>query len=443
MDTDLLRTALFPSVRLPADSKVFMVARKYKRLAYHAYVFAALLEWQVNKNTELASKIFHSGLDKYAAQQGYIDRYVEWLQLVGDHANMRLVVERVVKEGEEEGRKRRQREEDERLKGRTKKRRGAGGGFGGGGGAGGGRREDKEDMEDMDVYRAPLWLFGRSTGELPTATDVADTLEESVSGAGSGIGSVWWRYVELERWTATELSAVAKVEERREVALGLRSPRIALLIDRYRFLDLHPCSAAMRRTVELLVRPDLVFSSDLHSTSAASASALSSHVSVETARSIARQYTRPSLAHLAPIDPAHPPPDPGFFRHRYPGVTPAILSALLVTAGGAGEGRWIGPLYDAQMLLERLRDTAVDERLRDGVMADVQQSAAAVVVMDVGLTAAGGEEVKEGTRDTKRRREDEGEEREEKEAAVKPVEAEPVKGDLFRQRRQNKIPKQH
>ena len=429
-----------------------MAARRNKRLTYHAYVFAALLEWQVNKNTELASKIFHSGLDKYDKQQGYIDRYVEWLQLVGDHANMRLVVERVVKEGEEEGRKRRQREEDERLKGRTRKRRGGGGGGGGdrgGGFGGGGRREDKEDMEDMDVYRAPLWLFGRSSGELSEASDVVDTVEESISGAGSGIGSVWWRYVELERWTATELSAVAKVEERREVALGLRSPPIALMIDRYRFLDLCPCSAAMRRTVELLVRPDLVFSSDLHSTVASTTSSLSSAVSIDTARAIARQYPRPTLTTLAPIDPTHPPPDPGFFRHRYPGVTPAILSALLVTAGGAGEGRWIGPVYEVQLLLERLRDTAVDERLRDGVAVDVPQSAAAGVVgMDVGVVAGGGsgQEVKDGTREGKRRREQDGEEeRQEKEAIVKPTEAvaEPVKSDLFRQRRQNKIPKQH
>lgn len=422
-----------------------MAARKYKRLTYHAYVYAAQLEWQVNKNTELASKIYHSGLDKYSSQQPYIDRYVEWLQLVGDHANMRLVVERVVKEGEEEGRRRRQREEDERLKGRTRKRRGGAGG-GGGGGGGGGKREDKEDMEDMDVYRAPLWLFGRSTGELPDATEAADTVEESISSAGNGIGNVWWRYVELERWTATELSAVAKVEERREVALGLRSPRIALLIDRYRFLDLQPCSSAMRRTVELLIRPDLVFSSDLHSTSAASASSLATNVSIDTARSLARQYPRPSLTHLAPIDPTHPPPDPGFFRHRYPGATAAVLSALLVSAGGAGEGRWIGPLYDPQLLLERLRDTTVDERLREGVAVDVQQSTVVGVVgMEVGQVTGSGEEVKDAVgRDGKRRREVDGEEeREEKDVVVKAVEVEAVKTDLFRQRRQNKIPKQH
>ena len=153
-----------PRTLFTPTSKVFSASRKYKRLTYHAYVFAALLEWQVNKNVELASKIFHAGLDKYDKLSGYIDRYVEWLRVVGDHANLRLVVERVVKEGEEEGKKRRQREEDERLKGRTKKRRG-----GGGGGGGGGRREDREDMEDMDVYRAPLWMFGRSTGELHDA----------------------------------------------------------------------------------------------------------------------------------------------------------------------------------------------------------------------------------------------------------------------------------
>ena len=425
-----------PPVSL-SRSLVFVAARRFKRLTYHAYVFAALLEWQVNKNTELASKIFHSGLDKYDKQQGYVDRYVEWLQAVGDHANMRLVVERVVREGEEEGRRKRQREEDERLKGRTRRQKGGGrGGFGGGGG--GGRREDREDLEDMDVYRAPVWLFGRSVVEQPDTIDSADMAEQSSSSAGSGIGSVWWRYVELERWTATELSAVAKVEERREVALDLRSPRVALLIDRYRFLDLYPSCAAMRRTVELLVRPDLVFSSDLHSSAALSSASLASHALLDSARSVARAYPRPALSALSLIDPAHPPPDPGFFRRRYGGVGPAVLSALLVTAGGAGEGRWMGPLYEPQLLLERLRDTAVDERLREGA---VKVEAAAP--MDVAAAGGDGAEVvRDGVGGAKRKREGEGGE-EEKEAMAAEVKAEPAaKADLFRQRRQNKIPKQ-
>ena len=111
--------------------------------------------------------------------------------------------------------------------------------------------------------------------------------------------------------------------------------------------------------------------------------------------------------------------------------------------GGAGEGRWLGPLYEPQLLLDRLRDTAIDERLRNGVVAvEVRQPAAATpAAMDTG-----GEEVKDVAREAKRKREHDGDDgREEKEAAVKPAvaEAEPVKSDLFRQRRQNKIPKQH
>ena len=432
-----------------------MVARKYKRLTHHAYIFAALLEWRVNKNTELASKIFHSGLDKYASSAAYVECYVEWLGVVGDHANMRLVVERVVKEGEEEGRKRRQKEEDERLKGRTRKRKGGGGG----GGGGGGRREDREDMDDMDVYRAPLWSFGRSSAELAESRDGGDTVEENISGAGSGIGSVWWRYVELERWTATELSALAKVEERREIALGLRSPRIALLIDRYRFLDLYPCSAALRRTVELLVRPDLVFSSDLHTIANSTTAAHHTNTTLDTARQLARQYPRPTTSQLTLIDPTHPPPDPGFFRHRYSAQCgEAVLAALLVVASGAGEGRWVGPVYDVQAVMERLRDVMVDERLRDSTSrvlaaADagtVQSISGGAVAMEIGGGGAD-EETKDGGRGDGKRKRDQSagdEEREETDAvAAKSTDAaEPAaisaKSDLFRQRRQNKIPKQ-
>ena len=414
---------------------MFLSARKYKGLTYHCYVFAALLEHRVNRNAEFAAKILHSGLERYERSDGYVSEYLRWLHCANDAGNMRVVIERVVKEQEDEARKRRTKEEDERLKGRLKRKRG---GAGGGGGGGGGKRDD--EWEELDVYTPPLWLFG--CGARSEAED--DTVALDAEGGARGLAGVWWRYVQLERWTATELSTVEKAEERREVALGLRSPRIALVVDRLRFRDLHPCSHAMRRTIELLVRPDIALNPAAGSASAlgsaaanAAAAGASSHLAVDAAR-IARSFPRPDLSLLAAIDPLHPPPDAETMRRRYGGVVgDALLSALLRL--GRAE-RWSGVRYNADAALRLLRDgLQQEERVRAALETQPEERSRAAAAAEAESKAEEAGRAADGKR---KRAAGEHDDDADVAAAAALQPADTSAGDLFGQRRQHKMARQ-
>ena len=50
--------------------QAFIAARKYAPLTYHAYVFAADIEFVVNNSVQFAAKIYQSGMDKFAAENG-------------------------------------------------------------------------------------------------------------------------------------------------------------------------------------------------------------------------------------------------------------------------------------------------------------------------------------------------------------------------------------
>ena len=369
-----------------------------RSLTAHAYTHAALLDYHVNKNAEFASRIFFNGLDKYDGDDGYVQAYLDYLHMINDQSNMRVVIERVVKDGEEDGKRKRQREEDDKLKGRGRKK-----------GRPGGKHDAEQD--DLETHLEPLWAFGCNPPQ------PADDDALHARGGGGGLGAVWWRYVMLERWTATELSTIAKAEERREVALGLHSPRVAILVDRYRFMDLLPCSSAMRRTIALLNRPDLAFASA--STGAA------------TPGLPGRVYPVPNTALLTPIDPMHPPADAHFLRRRYPGLGEAMLYALMrVGAGGGGEQMWNGPLYDADAVARLLRER-VDE-VRAGEWVDKGAVEAATAAADA-----------EARADTAKRKRDDAVDAEDKDEAARVVDAPAGSGgDLFRQRRQNKMARQ-
>ena len=249
------------------------------------------------------------------------------------------------------------------------------------------------------MYTAPLWLFGCSLpaeGEDATVTIDAD-------GGGRGLAGVWWRYVQLERWTATELSTIEKAEERREVALGLHSPRIALIVDRLRFRDLQPCSEAMRRTIELLVRPDIALNPAAGTASAltsaaanAAAASSSSHLAVDAAR-IARSFPRPDLSQLAAIDPLYPPPDAEAMRRRYGGVIGDALISALLRLGRAE--RWSGVLYSVDGALRVIRDgLQQEERVRAAVDTQPEERGSS--------SGGGGDEARGDGKDRRRQAEE-------------------------------------
>ena len=389
----------------PCARKVFIAARRFKGLTHHAYVFAALLDYHVNKNAEFASKIFFNGLDKYEAIDDYTHAYLSFLHTINDQSNMRVVIERLVKTSEEEGRKRRQREEDDRLKGRPKT---------------GKRRRGGDDTDDLPIHLQPLWTFG-CTPSPPPSDD-----SPPVAGEGGGLGGVWWRYVELERWTATELSTVTKAEDRREVALGLHSPRVAVLIDRWRFMGLFPCTSTMRKVLSLLIRPDLAFGA-----------AGGGGVGVGSGQ-VVKAYVTPMASGLLPMDPMHPPADVHYVRRRYPGIGEGLLH-IVMRVGGGGEGGWVGPLYDVEGVVREIRERVDETKVGEWVeRTEVKE----------GTGGTGGEvQVKmEGGSGEKRKREDGGEGGE-REGGVdegpRPTEPGAVGGDLFRQRRQSKMAKQH
>ena len=385
---------------------MFIAARRFKGLTHHAYIHAALLDYHVNKNAEFASKIFFTGLDKYDSVDLYTSSYLSFLHSTNDHSNLRLVIERIVKPSEDDARKRRQREDDDRLKTKSSKLKR--------------NRPPTHDTHDDlgDVHLQPLWQFGCPPSP-PTGQD-----DPPLHGAeGAGLGAIWWRYVQLERWTATELSTIAKAEERREVALGLHSPRTAVLIDRYRFLDLYPCSQAQRRVLSLMMRPDLAFGGGVQAMGRGVGQVVGG----------GKTWVVPVLGGMVAMDARHPPPDVGYLRGRYGGIGEQLLAAVMRLEAGRGEAGWQGPTYEVEGVVRGVREK-VDERKAAEWVERTEGKPAGEVKEGAGGEGEGG---KEGG---KRKREEAGDGNADE--GPKPTEPGAVGGDLFRQRRQSKMARQ-
>jgi cleavage stimulation factor subunit 3 len=84
---------------ITAARRVFVQARRSKGVSHITYCAAALLEDRVNKDNKMAAKIYAYGLELYSGKFQFIQQYLDFLSSSHDHNNMRVVFERVFKEG--------------------------------------------------------------------------------------------------------------------------------------------------------------------------------------------------------------------------------------------------------------------------------------------------------------------------------------------------------
>lgn len=79
-----------------AARKIFMRARKCPQVTHHIYSASALLEYNVDKNTQVARNIFELGLKKHLGEPEYVYSYVDFLEGLNDDRNARALFERAL-----------------------------------------------------------------------------------------------------------------------------------------------------------------------------------------------------------------------------------------------------------------------------------------------------------------------------------------------------------
>jgi len=76
--------------------KIFYRPRKSDNITIHLYLDAASIEYYVNKDIEVARKIFELGMKKYITITEYILEYINFLFNIQDQNNLRVVYEKVL-----------------------------------------------------------------------------------------------------------------------------------------------------------------------------------------------------------------------------------------------------------------------------------------------------------------------------------------------------------
>jgi len=76
--------------------KIFFRARKSTSCTWHVYAAAAQIELYLNKEQNIARKIFELGLKKFINQTRFLLEYVNFLMNLGDNVNTRALFEKVL-----------------------------------------------------------------------------------------------------------------------------------------------------------------------------------------------------------------------------------------------------------------------------------------------------------------------------------------------------------
>ncbi|CAG0914044.1 unnamed protein product [Notodromas monacha] len=76
--------------------QIFRKARENPRSRFHVFVAAALMEYLVSKDKNVAFKIFELGLKKYSSVAEYVLAYVDYLSHLNEDNNIRVLFERVL-----------------------------------------------------------------------------------------------------------------------------------------------------------------------------------------------------------------------------------------------------------------------------------------------------------------------------------------------------------
>jgi hypothetical protein len=271
-----------------AARKIFVLARKASAgVEWQLYHAAALIELKCNAAATVAVKIYDAAVKLWPENRELLLAHLNFLDSQGDLNNLRVTLERNINKHEEK-----------QNQSSTK-------GFGGQGA----KKLKREDGSSAEVAQEildnsssataiSLWDFGLINtnsikkqraaaielgGGNAASSSAMDNLigkqgsfgvaDSSLFGSyncgpssnivdyyslapfdTSRIGLLWYNYIQLERLTNTELTAIIKAEQRRESNLSLESSRIVLSMDRSRLFNLWPCSLNYRVILELAVK---------------------------------------------------------------------------------------------------------------------------------------------------------------------------------------------
>ena len=84
---------------IKACRAVFKQARDDYRCKYHVYVAAAYTEFYCSKDANIALNIFQLGLKKYSDEANYAIAYLEFVQMLNEDANTRVLFEKILTSG--------------------------------------------------------------------------------------------------------------------------------------------------------------------------------------------------------------------------------------------------------------------------------------------------------------------------------------------------------
>jgi len=81
---------------IKAGRAVFKIGRLAPACTYHLFVASALMEWQVNKDTQVARNVFELGMSKFGTDTDYVLEYIKFLSHLNEENNLRVLFEKAV-----------------------------------------------------------------------------------------------------------------------------------------------------------------------------------------------------------------------------------------------------------------------------------------------------------------------------------------------------------
>jgi cleavage stimulation factor subunit 3 len=79
-----------------AARKVFFRARKSPNCTYHIYLAAAQMEYYINKDANVARKIYEMGFKKFSQETAFVFQYIDFLFHRSDENNLRVLFEKIL-----------------------------------------------------------------------------------------------------------------------------------------------------------------------------------------------------------------------------------------------------------------------------------------------------------------------------------------------------------
>ncbi len=175
-------------------------------------------------------------------------------------------------------------------------------------------------------------------------------------------GEIWLRFEDFES-SCGDLTSIVKVEKRRLALFKdeFKDREASLLVDRYRYLDLYPCSQAELKSIGYkdLTHKHTVQQVLLNTSSQKDMGPSTDKKEEENADSKVTEFPRPDLGQMLPFTPRSQAP-PG--SHPVPGgVFPLPLAAAHVVTRLPPPACFQGPFVKVDSLMKLLAECTIPE----------------------------------------------------------------------------------